>query len=183
MISTASTFVASTISSLLAIMILQSAPSYSAKMKSRRVAIAAASPYTRLVSDGGEDPLTTNNGNGNGFPGLHLSTTPRPSFANSTQPIQPQSPHPSIDNIVNPAHDNSRESPTLDLTLFVLVRGLDILVRGVYTAFPRSHRGWISWVAGQADTLVFQLSCLRIMWYVRLSWCQPVMSILLILIP
>ncbi|GAA97726.1 uncharacterized protein L969DRAFT_20467 [Mixia osmundae IAM 14324] len=55
-----------------------------------------------------------------------------------------------------------RESPTLDLTLFMLVRGVDTLVRGIYVAHPRWHRIF-GGMAAQADTIVFWLSCWRIM--------------------
>lgn len=58
------------------------------------------------------------------------------------------------------------QSPTLDLTLFALVRATDVLVRGIYewSAITKGRWGSVASVIGQnADTLLFGLSCWRIM--------------------
>lgn len=100
-----STLVASTISSLLAIVLLQSSPT-----------------YTR---------------------------TRPPYVASSTKDDYPV-----------------QESPTLDLTLFLLVRATDSVVRGAYeaTGNRKGKTGALMKVlASQGDLLVFWLSCWRIM--------------------
>ncbi|KAK4702127.1 hypothetical protein P7C70_g4098, partial [Phenoliferia sp. Uapishka_3] len=59
------------------------------------------------------------------------------------------------------------QSPTLDITLFMVVRAADTLIRTIY-----EHSGEVKgrsgvvvrFVAHHADTLVFQLACWRIMW-------------------
>ena len=59
------------------------------------------------------------------------------------------------------------QSPTLDLTLFVLVRATDTLVRTIYEyTGPSSGRSGavVKFIASQADTLVFQLATWKIMW-------------------
>lgn len=58
------------------------------------------------------------------------------------------------------------ESPTLNLTMFLLVRALDSVVRGTFeaTATKKGKTGQcMSLVASQADTLLFAAACWRIM--------------------
>lgn len=60
-----------------------------------------------------------------------------------------------------------RSSKTLDLTLFFLVRALDILTRGVYQWSNKGEasNNLVSWIATQGDALLFAASCCRIMWW------------------
>ncbi|BGO96741.1 Para-aminobenzoate synthase, subunit I [Rhodotorula toruloides ATCC 204091] len=123
-----STFVGSTISSLVALLILQSSKAY------RRPARPTAQPVPDLQPDFLISPYT---------PGP--SSTPDPTPRNSRR-IQ---------------------SPTLDLTLFLFVRGTDTFLRYLYSRAPPTQPGkrgaLIRLLASHGDTLVFWLACWRIM--------------------
>ena len=85
-----------------------------------------------------------------------VSASPYPSFVDAPSPTGPA--------FLKPP---AVQSPTLDLTLFVLVRAVDTLVRTIYeyTGPSTGHAGAaVQFVATHADTLVFQLSCWKIMW-------------------
>ncbi|GAA5887632.1 hypothetical protein JCM6882_001476 [Rhodosporidiobolus microsporus] len=122
-----STFVASTLSSLAALLILQSSPIYN-----RRPSPAVTEEKLDFVLT----PYTT--------------ATPQP-------PPPPAEIAPS----------RPSQSPTLDLTLFVLVRAADTLVRALHErASPVRGRfaPYLRTLIHHADTLVFSASAFRIMW-------------------
>jgi hypothetical protein len=140
MISSLSTWAAATIASLVSITLLQSSPRY------RRPALGGSgslagdeleygpSPYPSLVAP---DPGPASN--------VTRASSSTTKFQKSVVP----------------------QSPTLDITLFILVRAADTLVRGIYeyTGVTNGRGGAVvAFVASQADTLVFWLSCWRIMW-------------------
>ncbi|KAM0756416.1 para-aminobenzoate synthase, subunit I [Meredithblackwellia eburnea MCA 4105] len=59
------------------------------------------------------------------------------------------------------------QSATLDLTLFLLVRAVDTLARWIYEFTGPAHGKAgvvVDFLASQSDTLIFWLSCWRIMW-------------------
>lgn len=131
-----STFVSSTISSLLSITLLQSSPSYKRPRNNKAI--------TRIDSDNfGPSP----------YPSLTTSDSRRAISNGTTNAVLPNA-------IV-------AQSPTLDITLFILVRAVDTIVRGIYeyTGVTSGRAGKaVAFIANQADTLVFSLSCWRIMW-------------------
>ncbi|MBW0506813.1 hypothetical protein O181_046528 [Austropuccinia psidii MF-1] len=114
-----STFLAASISSLLAITLLQS----------------KNHPYS--YSD--QDPL-------------HPTTTPYPTLSIINQSL----PSPSKSNHLK----LNSQSPTLDFTLFFTVRALDTLFRSIYHNYSPK---FLSFLSHCSDTLLFQLSCWRIM--------------------
>lgn len=63
---------------------------------------------------------------------------------------------------VKPVPAAKGQSPTLELTLFVLVRACDALVRGAYQSLPGRRGALASFVADQMDTIVFAVSCYKI---------------------
>lgn len=140
-----STFVSSTIASLVALTLLQSSPSYTRPSHGRKpgpVAGPSGSPYPSLL----DSPLAD--------PSMLL-----PPGIVAPPPVQ---------------------SPTLDLTLFVLVRAVDTMVRGVYASGARVGDGRageaVRFLARHADTLVFWLSSWRIMWCCTCEFLHPTRS-------
>ncbi|GJN91600.1 hypothetical protein Rhopal_004623-T1 [Rhodotorula paludigena] len=125
------TFASATLSSLAALLVLQSSPSY------RRPTRPTASP-----ANGGDlDFLVT--------------------------PYTPSLPASAVDAPADARLDSrSKQSPTLDLTLFVLVRAADTLARAVYERSPPASgqsAPLLRFLADQGDTIVFALSSARIM--------------------
>ncbi|BGP21762.1 para-aminobenzoate synthase, subunit I [Rhodotorula toruloides] len=124
-----STFVGATVSSLVALLVLQSSKAY------RRPAWPAA----QLVHD------------------------LRPDFL-----ISPYTPGPSSTPDPTPRNSRRVQSPTLDLTLFLFVRGTDTFLRYLYSRTPATQSGKrgaaIRLLASHGDTLVFWLACWKIMW-------------------
>ncbi|GAA5923218.1 uncharacterized protein JCM15063_003573 [Sporobolomyces koalae] len=132
-IATLTTACSATISSFLAILLLQSSPTY------RRPSIPLA--------------VSTD-------PKLDFSVSPYAvtTTANQVRPTGRMSRHSPTTSIV--------QSPTLDLTLFVFVRAVDTLVRGtyLYTGATAGRFGpTTTFLASNADTLTFSLSCFIIM--------------------
>lgn len=77
-----------------------------------------------------------------------------------------------------PLQRKAKPSSTLDLTLFVFVRATDVLVRGLYewTAITQGRWGAVvSFLASHCDTIVFQLSCWKIMhaWFYQPQRLPP----------
>jgi len=64
---------------------------------------------------------------------------------------------------VKPVPAAKGQSPTLELTLFVLVRACDALVRGAWQALPGKRGPVATLIADQMDTIVFAVSCYKIM--------------------
>ncbi|BGP36702.1 hypothetical protein JCM10449v2_000603 [Rhodotorula kratochvilovae] len=134
-----STFVSASVSSLVALLILQSSKAY--RRPVRPLATSAADDKLDFLLT----PYT---------PALPSSAKASPSPSSSAPPL-PQ------------AQYRATQSATLDLTLFVLVRGADTLARLLYDRAPPA-RGRaapvLRFLADQGDTIVFWLSCWRIMW-------------------
>lgn len=140
------TFFATALSSLLAISLLQSSPTY------QRPRLAPPELDTDLTSNEIQLPY------------------PYSSLTSSTP-----------DDVLPPPIKSRRatnflvqQSPTLDLTLFLLVRALDSAVRGIYEVSGVTSGRFgaaASFLAAQADAIVFTLSCWRIM--VRLPPSHP----------
>lgn len=131
-----STFVSSTISSLLSITLLQSSPSYKRPTNNKAI--------TQIDSENfGPSP----------YPSLTTSNSRALASKGTSNAVLP--------------NDIVAQSPTLDITLFILVRAVDTMVRGIYeyTGVTSGRAGKaVAFIANQADTLVFSLSCWRIMW-------------------
>ncbi|GAA5914806.1 hypothetical protein JCM8208_005709 [Rhodotorula glutinis] len=130
-----STFVSGTLSSLVALLILQSGKGY--RRPVRPLASAA-------LSDDKVDVLLT------------PYAPPLPSAISSGGPPP----------ALSPAQLRATQSPTLDLTLFVLVRGVDTLARLVYERAPPA-RGRaapvLRFLADHCETLVFWAASSKIM--------------------
>lgn len=130
-----STFVSAAISSLVALLILQSGKSY------RR-------PIRPLATQTVDDKLDV------------LLTPYAPPLSTV---IRAGGPPPAVP----PEQLRAAQSPTLDLTLFVLVRGVDTLARLLYERAPPA-RGraapLLRFLASQGDTIVFWLASSKIMW-------------------
>ena len=130
-----STFVSGSLSSLVALLILQSGKGY------RRPVRPLAAP---ALSDDKVDVLLT------------PYAPPLPSAVSSGGPPP----------ALSPAQLRATQSPTLDLTLFVLVRGVDTLARLVYERAPPA-RGRaapvLRFVADHCETLVFWAASSKIM--------------------
>lgn len=140
MIERLSTWAAATIASLVSITLLQSSPRY------RRPALGGSGSLAGEELEYGPSP----------YPSL-VAPNPRPA-SNVTRASSSTT---KFQKFVVP------QSPTLDITLFILVRAADTLVRGIYeyTGVTNGRAGAVvAFVASQADTLVFWLSCWRIMW-------------------
>ncbi|GAA5920778.1 hypothetical protein JCM1841_004187 [Sporobolomyces salmonicolor] len=141
-VQTLTTWCSATISSLVAVLLLQSSPGYA-----RRPAPASFQP----------DPK------------LDFAVTP---YSTTVTGLDPQPAQPVSDSTRNGANLRTSmvvQSPTLDLTLLVFVRAVDTLVRGAYensglTDAKGRFGPLVTFLASQADTLVFWLSCTRIMW-------------------
>lgn len=132
-----------TISSLLAIMLLQSSPSY------RR-------PLTPLA--GSTDPKLDFSVSPYTVTTTAAQIRPSPTIASRSTLIESKP--------VRHGPSSIAQSPTLDLTLFVFVRAVDTLVRGMYhhTGATYGRFGPLStFFASNADTLTFSLSCFIIM--------------------
>ncbi|GAA5834298.1 hypothetical protein JCM9279_004276 [Rhodotorula babjevae] len=130
-----STFVSGSLSSLVALLILQSGKGY------RRPVRPLAAP---ALSDDKVDVLLT------------PYAPPLPSAVSSGGPPP----------ALSPAQLRATQSPTLDLTLFVLVRGVDTLARLVYERAPPA-RGraapLLRFIADHCETLVFWAASSKIM--------------------
>lgn len=138
-----STLVSSTIASLVAITILQSSPAYSRP--------GPLSPTPPLPAD------------------LDLGFSPYPSLSTTELAPTPSSLPPTL-NSPPPFDYRVAQSPTLDLTLFILVRATDTIVRGIYEQTGVVKGRWGStaaFLASHADTALFWLSTWRIMWCCR----------------
>lgn len=127
-----STFVGATVSSLVALLVLQSSKAYRRPARPQQQAVPDLPPDF-LISPYTPGPLST----------------------------------------PDPAPRNSRrvQSPTLDLTLFLFVRGTDTLLRFLYSrsrsrSSPSTSGGGalMRLLASHGDTLVFWLACWKIMW-------------------
>lgn len=135
------TWASATLSSLLAITLLQSSPAYKraplqpvAEVVTASAVVATPTPYASVIPS--PSPATTR------------ATIVHISGAAQKKLLVPQ-------------------SPTLDLTLFLLVRATDSLVRGLHESsrWAKSPKGSLAdLVATHGDTIVFWLSCYRIMW-------------------
>ncbi|GAA6047342.1 hypothetical protein JCM3770_001897 [Rhodotorula araucariae] len=136
-----STFVSASVSSLAALLILQSSKPYRQRVR----------PLATTTADDKLDFLLT------------PYTPALPSSAASLTTVTSPSSAPPLP----PAQYRATQSATLDLTLFVLVRGADTLARLLYERAPPA-RGraapLLRFLANQGDTIVFWLSCWRIMW-------------------
>lgn len=142
-IQTLTTACSATISSLLAIMLLQSSPSY------RR-------PLTPLA--GSTDPKLDFSVSPYTVTTTAAQIRPSPTIASRSTLIESKP--------VRHGPSSIAQSPTLDLTLFVFVRAVDTLVRGMYhhTGATYGRFGPLStFFASNADTLTFSLSCFIIM--------------------
>ncbi|GAA5894236.1 hypothetical protein JCM5296_004691 [Sporobolomyces johnsonii] len=141
-VQTLTTWCSATISSLVAVLLLQSSPGYA-----RRPAPASFEPG----------------------PKLDFAVTP---YSTTVTELGPQPSQPALGSNRNAANLRTSvvvQSPTLDLTLLVFVRAVDTLVRGAYeNSGLMDAKGrfgpLVTFLASQADTLVFWLSCTRIMW-------------------
>lgn len=142
------TFAATTLSSLLAISLLQSSATYQRpriaplEIETDSDEIQLPYPYSSLTSSSSTPSSSSFLATGD------ESTTTKPTTTKRARnfPVQ--------------------QSPTLDLTLFLLVRALDSVVRGIYevSGVTSGRFGSVaSFLAAQADTIVFSLSCWRIM--------------------
>ena len=66
------------------------------------------------------------------------------------------------------------ETPTLDLTLFLLVRAIDTAVRTMYIAFSGHQNRFVQLLAARGDNILFILSSWRIMWiWFYKPWLLP----------
>ncbi|GAA5926457.1 hypothetical protein JCM3775_001023 [Rhodotorula graminis] len=142
-----STFVSGSLSSLVALLILQSGTGY------RRPVRPLAGP---ALSDDKVDVLLT------------PYAPPLPSVISSGGPPP----------ALSPAQLRATQSPTLDLTLFVLVRGVDTLARLVYERAPPA-RGRaapvLRFLADHCETLVFWTASSKIMtaWFYKPELLPP----------
>ncbi|GAA5995011.1 uncharacterized protein JCM10292_004486 [Rhodotorula paludigena] len=125
------TFASAALSSLAALLILQSSPSYRRPTR----------PTAALANGDDLDFLVT--------------------------PYTPSLPASAVDAPADARLDSrSKQSPTLDLTLFVLVRAADTLARAVYERAPPASgqsASLLRFLADQGDTIVFAFSSARIM--------------------
>lgn len=149
-----STLLATTFSSLVAITVLQSSPAYA---RSRTAPIEKDQTLRSQTDDELEVPFVASP-----YPQLFAPDDDSVLDASSTVPTT---------RTRRPENFAVQQSPTLHISLFMLVRALDSVVRGLYelrpvtVATPRV----LKLVASHADTLVFGLSCWRIMVHPVLS--------------
>ncbi|SCV68785.1 BQ2448_906 [Microbotryum intermedium] len=153
-----STLISGTIASFVSISLLQSRPAKS-------FALTSASASAPVATAAGTSGAAQGDFKATGAQLPNLGFSP---YAVLNGPLPPLSTVPStpLPPIVPPRH---KESPTLDLTLFLFVRAADTLVRSAYektglTTRPDRFGHASRFVATHADTLLFWASCWRIMW-------------------
>ncbi|KAI8458596.1 hypothetical protein BY996DRAFT_6430184 [Phakopsora pachyrhizi] len=85
---------------------------------------------------------------------LHPTTTPYPTMSSDSEMIKASSSS-------LPGVKNLSQSPTLDFTLFFLVRASDTLIRVIYDNYAPDY---LYFLRGCSESILFQLCCWRIMW-------------------